>query len=143
MCRRYQSNFSFHAVVSLCQQYSEIISWKVGDNAHFPFVWVVKTEKESLHSRACSWFCELYEALCLCVDVYICALRSGSVHVHVACEASLQACTSLCYVSIFIHMGFFVWTDVWKPTNQSLSCAIITAILINVSHCDPLIFSQC
>lgn len=53
-----------------------------------------------------------------------------------------HACTSLSVMCLFIHMGFFVWTDVWKPTNQTLSCAIIAVILIKVLHCDPLIFSQ-
>lgn len=47
-------------------------------------------------------------------------------------------------VSIFIHMGFSSRGQMLgNPQNQSWSRTIITAILIKVSHCDPLIFSQC
>lgn len=52
--------------------------------------------------------------------------------------------TSIVCVSIFIHMGSSSRGQMLgNPQNQSWSRTIITAILIKVSHCDPLIFSQC
>lgn len=67
-------------------------------------------------------------------------------HAHVCThEASLQACLHFYIVCLFS----FIWVPprvdrCWgNPQNQSWSRTIITAILIKVSHCDPLIFSQC
>lgn len=59
-------------------------------------------------------------------------------------EARLQA-PSRFYIVYFHSYGFLLSrTDVGgNPQNQSWSRTIITAILIKVSHCDPLIFSQC
>lgn len=60
-------------------------------------------------------------------------------------EACLQAQLHFYIVSVFL----FIWVPPYKdrcwenPRNQSWSRTIITAILIKVFLCDPLIFSQC
>lgn len=86
--------------------------------------------------------------------LHVCFL-CGYAHVCVSYEEGACTCvhpwsisagvlTLLYCVSIFIHMGSSSRGQMLgNPQNQSWSRTIITAILIKVSHCDPLIFSQC
>lgn len=75
--------------------------------------------------------------VCVCYEVGACTcVRPWS--------ASAAVLTLLYCVSIFIHMGSSSRGQMLgNPQNQSWSHTIITAILIKVLNCDPLIFSQC
>lgn len=81
--------------------------------------------------------------LVFCADVQMCVAQRQKTRVCIR-EPPLQACLHLYIVRLFS----FIWVPpledrCWgNPQNQSWSCTIITMILIKVSHCDPLIFSQ-
>lgn len=105
------------------------------------------------HTLKESWVPEMY-TFCLCglliytekshpsLQIVVC----GDVHLCIMNEehtcVCVHACTSMLCVYFHSYGLLLMRTDVGKPTNQSWSHTIITAILIKVSHCDPLIFSQ-
>lgn len=77
-----------------------------------------------------------------CVDIHVCIMKWEHA------RAAIKHLFRHAYIYI-LSLFSFIWVPPLKdrcwgnPQNQSWSRTIITAILIKVSHCDPLIFAQC
>lgn len=85
----------------------------------------------------------LHDGCFFCLDMHVCH-EVGARTCVLPWSLFAGVLTLLYCVSIFIHMGSSLRGQMLgNPQNQSWSRTIITAILIKVSHCDPLIFSQC
>lgn len=107
-------------------------------------IFCVFAYKQRTRCTVCGRLCMRLRGCSVCGYAHLCVTKWE----HCTCvhprRISAGALALLYCVSIFIHMGSSSRGQMLgNPQNQSWSRTIITAILIKVSHCDPLIFSQC